>query len=156
MIISSFTFITEKIKSLLLGVAVGDALGVPVEFKSRGLLRKNPVTDMMGYGTHRQPPGTFSDDSSLTYCLAEMLSGEYDLNILARKFIRWLDEGYWTAGGNAFYIPCDHHGLIKEIDARSEQNVLPFFQGCINGGCIIFLRLCYIKIFSESTASSLT
>jgi ADP-ribosylglycohydrolase len=72
MIRSSFTFITEKIKSLLLGVAVGDALGVPVEFKSREFLRLNPVTDMMGYGTHHQPPGTFSDDSSLTFCLAEM------------------------------------------------------------------------------------
>ena len=38
----------------ILGLAVGDALGVPVEFQSRESLRQNPVTDMRGYGTHDQ------------------------------------------------------------------------------------------------------
>jgi ADP-ribosyl-[dinitrogen reductase] hydrolase len=104
MIISRALLLSEKIKSLLLGVAVGDALGVPVEFRKRESLRKNPVNDMMGYGTHHQPPGTFSDDSSFTFCLAEMLTGEFDLNTLARNFTRWQDEGYWTAGGNVFDV----------------------------------------------------
>jgi ADP-ribosyl-[dinitrogen reductase] hydrolase len=36
----------------LWGVLVGDARGVPVEFLSRADVRKNPVTDMRGYGTH--------------------------------------------------------------------------------------------------------
>ena len=53
----------EKIKGGLLGLFVGDALGVPVEFQSREKLRKNPVKDMVGYGTYNQPPGTWSDDS---------------------------------------------------------------------------------------------
>ncbi len=53
-----------KIKSVLFGVAVGDALGVPVEFESRETIRKDPVTDMIGFGTYNLPPGTFSDDSS--------------------------------------------------------------------------------------------
>ncbi len=43
---------TNKIKSVLFGVAVGDALGVPVEFKTRQNIRKNPVTDMIGFGTY--------------------------------------------------------------------------------------------------------
>lgn len=59
-----------------LGVAVGDALGVPAEFNSRQYLAENPITDMVGYGTHNQPPGTWSDDSSLTFCLAESLCAE--------------------------------------------------------------------------------
>ena len=41
----------EKIKSVIIGHAVGDALGVPVEFCEREELVENPVTDMMGYGT---------------------------------------------------------------------------------------------------------
>ena len=49
----------------VMGAVVGDALGVPVEFKSREALRKSPVVDMMGYGTYDQPPGTWSDDSSM-------------------------------------------------------------------------------------------
>ena len=52
----------------LIGLAVGDALGVPVEFVSRSALLKHPITEMRGYGTHNQPPGTWSDDTSLTYC----------------------------------------------------------------------------------------
>ena len=45
----------KAIKSALFGVAVGDALGVPVEFSSRQTLRINPVTDMIGYGTYNLP-----------------------------------------------------------------------------------------------------
>jgi O-acetyl-ADP-ribose deacetylase (regulator of RNase III) len=44
------------IRDVLFGVAVGDAIGVPVEFLSRGELKQKPVTGMMGYGTHNQPP----------------------------------------------------------------------------------------------------
>lgn len=47
----------ERILGGLFGVAVGDALGVPVEFVSREELRKKPVQEMTGYGTHHQPRG---------------------------------------------------------------------------------------------------
>ena len=40
------------IKSVMLGHAVGDALGVPVEFCTRDELDANPVTDMRGFGTY--------------------------------------------------------------------------------------------------------
>lgn len=69
-----------QIKAALFGVAVGDALGVPVEFQSRDQIRLHPVTDMTGFGTHLQPPGTWSDDSSLTFCLAEALTHDFSLD----------------------------------------------------------------------------
>ena len=87
---------------ILLGVAIGDAVGVPVEFKSRLYLKENPVTQMMAYGTHKQPIGTWSDDSSLTFCLAESLTNGYDLMDIAKKFIKWVDQAYWTAHDNVF------------------------------------------------------
>ena len=55
-----------KIRDGIVGLTVGDALGVPVEFKSREYLIENPVTGMMGHGTYDQPKGTWSDDTSLT------------------------------------------------------------------------------------------
>ena len=64
----------EKVKGGILGLCVADALGVPVEFMSREEIRLNPVTDMVGYGTYNLPPGTWSDDSSLTLCLLDSLS----------------------------------------------------------------------------------
>lgn len=69
----------DQIKAALFGLSVGDALGVPVEFKSRKAIVLNPVEDMTGYGTYNLEPGTWSDDSSLAFCLTESLTRGYDL-----------------------------------------------------------------------------
>ena len=75
----------DHIKSIIFGVAVGDALGVPVEFSSRERLIENPLTDMIGFGTYNLPKGTWSDDSTMTFCLAEsLLDDEFDLKKLFR------------------------------------------------------------------------
>ncbi len=92
------------IKSALFGVSVGDALGVPVEFMSRKTINQNPVTDMFGYGTYNLPSGTWSDDSSLTFCLAEALTKGFDLNCIGQNFIKWYYENYWTPRGTVFDI----------------------------------------------------
>ena len=94
----------NKIKSALLGVAIGDALGVPVEFKPRSYLQKQPVKDMIGYGSHNQPLGTWSDDSSLTFCLVESLITGYDLKDLANRFVNWYETAYWTAHNDVFDV----------------------------------------------------
>lgn len=92
------------LKDILFGVAVGDALGVPVEFKDRAYLKQNPITEMIGYGTYDQPKGTWSDDSSLTFCLAESINEGLDLQKLANKFVSWKDDNYWTPHGWVFDI----------------------------------------------------
>ncbi|WP_293788854.1 ADP-ribosylglycohydrolase family protein [uncultured Pedobacter sp.] len=92
------------IHSAMFGLVVGDALGVPVEFKSRGYLKRNPVTDMMGYGTHHQPAGTWSDDSSLALCLAESLCRGYNLDDISQKFLQWYNAEIWTPHGKVFDI----------------------------------------------------
>jgi ADP-ribosylglycohydrolase len=92
------------VKDALLGVATGDALGVPVEFMSRNQLKLEPVRDMRGYGTYNQPAGTWSDDSSMTFCLAESLTLGYNLKDIANQFVRWCEERYWTPHGKLFDI----------------------------------------------------
>ena len=62
------TATTRHARAALLGLAVGDALGVPVEFQPRAARQKDPVAGMRAYGTHHQPAGTWSDDASLTFC----------------------------------------------------------------------------------------
>ncbi len=93
-----------KTASGLLGLCIGDALGVPVEFTSRAERIKSPVTSMLGYGTWDVPAGTWSDDSSLTFCLAESLCNGFSLDNIAKSFWRWYHEGYWTASGEVFDI----------------------------------------------------
>jgi ADP-ribosylglycohydrolase len=95
---------SNKILSGLMGVCVGDALGVPVEFTSREERTKDPVITMRGYGTWEQLPGTWSDDSSLMFCLAESLCNGFSLDEIAKSFWRWYKEGYWSARGEVFDI----------------------------------------------------
>jgi ADP-ribosyl-[dinitrogen reductase] hydrolase len=98
------TPVWNKVKGCFLGLAVGDALGVPVEFKERAYLMGNPVRDMQGYGTWNQPPGTWSDDSSLSFCLAESLTKGYNPADIGAKFVRWYTDGYWGAHHKLFDI----------------------------------------------------
>ena len=74
----------------MIGLAVGDALGVPVEFQSRWTLKDHPVTGLRGYGTHYQPPGTWSDDSSLALACLDSLRGGISYADMLGKFSSWL------------------------------------------------------------------
>lgn len=113
----------ERLHALLLGVAVGDALGVPVEFKRRGSFH---VDGMRGHGTHDQPTGTWSDDTSLTLALADVLNGDtVPLADLARNFVAWHDTGAFTPHGHAFDIG---NATAKAI-ARLKRGIAPEMAG---------------------------
>lgn len=122
-----------KIKSALFGVAVGDALGVPVEFNSRQTIAENPVIDMFGYGTYNLPAGTWSDDSSLTFCLAEALTQDYDLNTIGQNFVKWYDENYWTPHGNVFDIGIATRQAISRLAQGEKPELAGGFEVSDNG-----------------------
>lgn len=103
------------IKSGLWGVCVGDALGLPVQFKSRNYMKQNPVTDMIGNGTFNLPPGSWSDDGSLTLCIAESLSRGYDLNDIAANFMKWFQNGYLTPHGIAYDIGNSTSNSVRRL-----------------------------------------
>jgi len=118
---------------ILLGVSVGDAIGVPVEFKSRDEIKKEPVEDMVGFGTYDLPPGTFSDDSSLTFCLAEALVSGYDLNAIARNFINWRYDNYWTAAGAVFDVGVTTQHAINRLLKGVQPDLAGDFEVSSNG-----------------------
>ena len=108
----------NTIKDAIFGLVVGDALGVPVEFKSREYLKQNPLTDMIGFGTYFQPEGTWSDDSSLTLCLAEVLTKGLDVQEIGNSFVRWYFEYHWTA-----------HGAIFDVGKTTLEAILKISEG---------------------------
>jgi len=87
-----------------MGLCVGDALGVPVEFKSRDQLKKDPVVGMRSYGTYNQPAGTWSDDTSMTLCTLDSLSNGLDYKDIMDKFLSWYKKGEYTPFGETFDI----------------------------------------------------
>lgn len=117
--------LTDRLNGAILGLAVGDALGVPVEFCSRASLDKDPVVDMRAGGTHGQIAGTWSDDSSLTFCLMEaLLSGQINMHDIASNFLAWLKDGYWTP-----------HGSVFDRGIATTNAILRFDQGTSPGLC---------------------
>ncbi|QYS87462.1 ADP-ribosylglycohydrolase family protein [Flavobacterium oreochromis] len=119
---------TKLVHSALFGVAVGDALGVPVEFKDRNELARFPVQGMKEYGSHGQPAGTWSDDSSLTFCLADSLCDGYNTNQLAQYFVNWRNEQMWTPHGRVFDIGIATSNAIYRIS----QGIDPILCGGFN------------------------
>ncbi len=88
----------------LWGAVVGDALGVPVEFRGRDARKRDPVTDMRGYGTFNLPAGSWSDDSSLMLCTAQGLLDGFDTERIGDLFVSWFTAGLWTPHGQAFDV----------------------------------------------------
>lgn len=57
----------------IIGLAIGDAMGVPLEFCMREKLMQNPTTEMLGYGSHDVPKGSWSDNSSMTFATIDAI-----------------------------------------------------------------------------------
>ena len=95
----------EKCKAVMIGHAVGDALGVPVEFCNREMLDENPVTDMMDFGTYPMPKGSWSDDTSMSIAALDAI-GEYELNFdrVMQNFGKWYYHSDFTPTGKIFDV----------------------------------------------------
>lgn len=94
----------QKLYDAIIGFAIGDALGVPYEFKERGSFT---CSDMTGYGTHYQPLGTWSDDTSMTLATLSSLkenAGRIIPEDMRTKFNYWLLYGDFTATGEVFDV----------------------------------------------------
>ncbi|EHF00302.1 ADP-ribosylglycohydrolase family protein [Enterocloster citroniae] len=96
----------EKLYDGIIGLAIGDALGVPMEFRTRQEIEVNPVSTMREYGTHGQPKGVWSDDTSLTLALLDSIIKCKGLNYadIMDKFSSWLMYGDYTATGEVFDV----------------------------------------------------
>ncbi len=92
-----------KVYNGIIGLVVGDALGVPFELKKRDTFK---AEKMIGYGIYHQPPGTWSDDSSLTLATVASIgrTGKIDPSDIMKHFFMWLNDGAYTPYGSVFDI----------------------------------------------------
>jgi len=101
----------ERREGGLVGLLVGDALGVPYEFHDAADI---PPAEQIDYappvGFHRAhagtPPGTWSDDGALALCLlASLLAcGKFDAEDFGRRLTQWSDDGYLAVDGRVFDV----------------------------------------------------
>jgi ADP-ribosyl-[dinitrogen reductase] hydrolase len=93
----------------LVGLLVGDALGVPFEFKTPNLLPSHELIEMTPPEGYRRshasiPIGTWSDDGAQALCLLASLleHGHFSLTDFVDRLVKWLDDGYMAVGGVVF------------------------------------------------------
>lgn len=94
----------QILRAAIYGFAVGDALGVPYEFTPREIMTYQPAVGMSGFGTHQQPPGTWSDDTSFMLCVLENILEDGTPQTLKNKMLKCYRDGYLTPHGNMFDI----------------------------------------------------
>ncbi|MGN1021452.1 MAG: CpsB/CapC family capsule biosynthesis tyrosine phosphatase [Aristaeellaceae bacterium] len=94
--------ILQTVRACMLGHAIADAMGVPVEFSSRAERMRDPVTGYRGYGTHDVPAGTWSDDTSMALASLDSLSRGLDCTDMMERFCDWKDHAAYTATGEVF------------------------------------------------------
>lgn len=94
----------DRIRGSLVGLAVGDALGAPVEFRAPGTFPR--VTDFRAGGSFALEAGTWTDDTSLALCLAESLVEKrgFDLRDQIGRYVAWFRSGHLSATGHCFDI----------------------------------------------------
>lgn len=116
----------DRMRSCIYGLAVGDALGVPYEFRERGAFE---CTGMVGGGTHKQYAGTWSDDTSMALCICSSIKrlGYIDVADIAYMFRRWLEHGDYTCDGRVFDVGVTcRKAITTGVPAKS-------YDGCGNG-----------------------
>lgn len=109
----------KQFREALLGAAVGDALGVPVEFTGRRARRTDPVATMREFGTHNQPAGTWSDDTSMILATMEgfLKAGGYSPVAAMEEFSAWLNSARHTPHGSVFDVGNATSQAIRRFDS---------------------------------------
>jgi len=90
--------LVDRLRGAVWGHLVGDAVGVPYEFKDAKAIDE---VVFGASGSHHQPPGTWSDDGALMLAtLDSLLTGAFDLDDMARRFLTWFDGTSYTPDGD--------------------------------------------------------
>jgi len=105
----------DRQRGTLVGLAVGDALGAAVEFKSPGSFPQ--VTGYRGGGPHGLAVGEWTDDTSMALALADSIAGVgWDLNDQARRYTAWWRKGEYSVNDRCFDIGVTTRNALRRFE----------------------------------------
>jgi len=110
----------SRFRGALLGLAVGDAVGTTLEFRSPGTFEK--IDDMIGGGPFHLEPGEWTDDTSMALCLAESLIQKrgFDPVDQLERYTRWAKHGHLSSNGRVFDIGNTVRAALRKFDVTRE------------------------------------
>jgi len=140
---------------MLVGLAVGDAVGTTVEFADRGTFE--PVTDMVGAGPFDLAAGQWTDDTSMALCLgASLLSKDgWDASDCMRRFVNWREAGYMSSTGACFDIGLQTSTALDRFLATGNPMAGPTSDSQSGNGGIMRLAPAVISYGANAEAAQM-
>ena len=140
--------IIDKCYGSLIGLAVGDAMGAPLEFKPPGSFEQ--VNDMIGDGPHHLKPGEWTDDTTMALCLAESLieTGKFDPVDQLSRYLLWYRNGYLSVNDKCFDIGNTTREALMIFEETGEPYPGPENEYSAGNGSL--MRLAPIPLFYMS------
>ena len=138
----------ERYRGCLLGLAVGDALGTTLEFRTPGSFK--PIADMIGGGPFNLQPGQWTDDTSLALCLAESLieCQGFDPRDQMERYVRWWKDGHLSSTGTCFDIGNTTRTALAAFLKTGDPFSGPFDSYSAGNGSL--MRLAPVPMFYAS------
>jgi len=125
----------DKIRGGIVGLLVGDALGVPYEFHARQEIPSKYEIEFDPPAGFRRAhrgvsPGTYSDDGAQALILLNTLleCDRFDAAHFAKGLIDWYDKGFLAVGGIVFDVGIQTANAIRQL----KQGVPPLLAGGID------------------------
>ena len=135
----SGTLSIDRYRGAMVGLAVGDALGAPVEGWPPGTFE--PVVEMTGGGQHDLQPGQWTDDTAMALCLAESLieCEGFDPVDQLHRYVRWYRDGHRSSTGSAFGSGSATRGAITRFEMTGEPYPGAAEPSGTGNGCLMKL-----------------
>jgi ADP-ribosyl-[dinitrogen reductase] hydrolase len=110
----------SRFRGAMLGLAVGDAVGTTLEFRSPGSFSK--IDDMVGGGPFHLAAGEWTDDTSMALCLADSLIEKrgFDPIDQLERYTRWAKHAYLSSNGRVFDIGNTVRGALAQFSRTHE------------------------------------
>ena len=161
----------KLVRAGVIGHAVGDAVGFPMETLTREEARLCPATDMEGLGAHFAPAGSWSEDTSMTIATMQSVidCDVFDYRDIMKKFCSWWLNNRFTPADSIIAIneACSealnnfyYHALdpVQCGDKREEGNnnnaimrILPVAYACHRKGFTGFERYDLVRNVASLT-----
>lgn len=114
------TSLLDRYNGCMVGLAIGDALGAPVEFKKAGEFK--PVSTFESGGSFNLSAGQWTDDTSMALCLAASLleKAAFDPIDQLERYVKWYRTGYMSSTGHCFDIGTTTEAALKEFESTRQ------------------------------------
>ena len=129
----------KRYRGSLLGLAVGDALGAPLESKPPGTFK--PVENMTSGGIFNLDAGQWTDDTALALCLAESLikTKGFDPFDQMNRYLKWYKEGHLSSTGKCFGIGSNTLQSLQRFEKNGKLSDIPINSNATTNGSLMRL-----------------